>query len=146
MVWDCFSTTGMGPLEQISVIMNRFMYKDIPENTMRPWADQYVGRAFVFQQDNDSKHTSKHVKEWFRRRLSIFRSCQIHFQTSIQSNTCKKSGKTNWRDRSHDRGPEVPAIGGCKEEKSHLRSSHPSTFMPRRCRALVDAKGFVTKY
>uniref|UniRef100_A0A8R1ICQ3 DDE_3 domain-containing protein n=1 Tax=Caenorhabditis japonica TaxID=281687 RepID=A0A8R1ICQ3_CAEJA len=35
---------------------------------MRPWARAKVGRAFVFQQDNDPKHTSGHIKNWFQRR------------------------------------------------------------------------------
>uniref|UniRef100_A0A8R1DN30 glucose-6-phosphate dehydrogenase (NADP(+)) n=1 Tax=Caenorhabditis japonica TaxID=281687 RepID=A0A8R1DN30_CAEJA len=48
--------------------MDRFVYEDILENTIRPWARAKVGRAFVFQQDNDPKHTSGNFKNWFQRR------------------------------------------------------------------------------
>uniref|UniRef100_A0A8R1HSJ7 G_PROTEIN_RECEP_F1_2 domain-containing protein n=1 Tax=Caenorhabditis japonica TaxID=281687 RepID=A0A8R1HSJ7_CAEJA len=68
MVWGCFSAGSMGPLRRIQGIMDRFQYDDILENTMRSWALRNVGRAYVFQQDNDPKHTSLHVRNWFHRR------------------------------------------------------------------------------
>uniref|UniRef100_A0A8R1E8I1 Tc1-like transposase DDE domain-containing protein n=1 Tax=Caenorhabditis japonica TaxID=281687 RepID=A0A8R1E8I1_CAEJA len=68
MVWGCFSDTSMGPLRPVVDIMDRFVYEDILENTMIPWARAKVGRASVFQKDNDPKHTSGHIKNWFQRR------------------------------------------------------------------------------
>uniref|UniRef100_A0A8R1DRG2 Uncharacterized protein n=1 Tax=Caenorhabditis japonica TaxID=281687 RepID=A0A8R1DRG2_CAEJA len=68
MVWGCFSETAMGPLRRVNGIMDRYQYEDILENTMRPWALRNIGRAFVFQQDNDPKHTSLHVRSRFQRR------------------------------------------------------------------------------
>uniref|UniRef100_A0A8R1EGQ8 Tc1-like transposase DDE domain-containing protein n=1 Tax=Caenorhabditis japonica TaxID=281687 RepID=A0A8R1EGQ8_CAEJA len=67
MVWGCFSVTSMGPLKGIVETMDRYVYEDILENTMRPWARANLGRSWVFQQDNDPKHTSGHVANWFRR-------------------------------------------------------------------------------
>uniref|UniRef100_A0A8R1HUQ9 HTH_Tnp_Tc3_2 domain-containing protein n=1 Tax=Caenorhabditis japonica TaxID=281687 RepID=A0A8R1HUQ9_CAEJA len=68
MVWGCFSAGSMGPLRRIQGIMDRFQYEDILENTMRLWAFRNVGRAYVFQQDNDPKHSSLHMRNWFHRR------------------------------------------------------------------------------
>ena len=68
MVWGCFSDTGMGPLHSVVGIMGRYFYADILEKVMRPWALRSVGRAFVFQQNNDPKHTSDHIRDWFDRR------------------------------------------------------------------------------
>uniref|UniRef100_A0A8R1IVC7 HTH_Tnp_Tc3_2 domain-containing protein n=1 Tax=Caenorhabditis japonica TaxID=281687 RepID=A0A8R1IVC7_CAEJA len=61
MVWGCFSDTSMGSLKRIVGTMYRYVYEDILENTMRPWARANLGRSWVFQQDNDPKHTSGHV-------------------------------------------------------------------------------------
>uniref|UniRef100_A0A8R1DMW6 DDE_3 domain-containing protein n=1 Tax=Caenorhabditis japonica TaxID=281687 RepID=A0A8R1DMW6_CAEJA len=58
----------MGQLKRIVANMNRYVYEDILENTMRPWARANSSRPWVFQQDNDPKHTSGHVVNWFRRR------------------------------------------------------------------------------
>ncbi|KAK6751270.1 hypothetical protein RB195_002945 [Necator americanus] len=41
---------------------------EILETTMRPFALQIIGRGFIFQQDNDLKHTSSHISDWFNRR------------------------------------------------------------------------------
>uniref|UniRef100_A0A8R1E6X6 DNA2/NAM7 helicase-like C-terminal domain-containing protein n=1 Tax=Caenorhabditis japonica TaxID=281687 RepID=A0A8R1E6X6_CAEJA len=68
MVWAFFSDTSMGPLKRIVGTMNRYVYEEILENTMRSWARANLGQSWVFQQDNDPKHTSGHVANWFRRR------------------------------------------------------------------------------
>jgi len=40
MVWDCFSRNGPGPLIQIKETMDRFVYRDILQNYMLPFANQ----------------------------------------------------------------------------------------------------------
>ena len=65
MLWSCFSSYGMGPIYQIEGIMDRFKYREILENVMLPYAEWEMPLRFVFQQDNDPKHKSKIVSEWF---------------------------------------------------------------------------------
>ncbi|GBM93738.1 Transposable element Tcb2 transposase [Araneus ventricosus] len=73
VVWGCVSRIGMGPLRRIQGIMDKFQYKDILETTMRPYSHNYLGRGFIFQQDNDPKHRSKHIQNWFsRRHVTLF--------------------------------------------------------------------------
>ncbi|GBM91991.1 Transposable element Tcb1 transposase [Araneus ventricosus] len=62
MVWGCVSRLGMDPLRRIQGITDKFQYEDILENTMRPYARNSLGRYFIFQQDNDPKHRSKHIQ------------------------------------------------------------------------------------
>lgn len=64
MIWTCFSGYGIGPFHEIGGIMDRFVYKDIVENVMLPYAEWNMTLSWVFQHDNDPKHTSKLVKEW----------------------------------------------------------------------------------
>lgn len=66
LLWGCFSLNGLGPVHFIDGIMDRFMYRDILQNVMMPYADWEMPLRFIFQQDNDPKHTSNLVKEWFR--------------------------------------------------------------------------------
>ncbi|EFO88482.1 hypothetical protein CRE_13033 [Caenorhabditis remanei] len=147
MVWGCFSSQGMGPLRRIVGIMDRFQYEDILENTMRPWALQNVGRAYVFQQDNDPKHTSLHVRSWFqRRRVDLL----------------------EWPSQSPDLNPIEHMWEELERRLSGVRATNadqkfaqleaawmaiPKSVidklldsMPRRCQAVIDSRGYATKY
>ena len=45
--------------------MNAAMYRDIlDENLLQSALDLRLGRRFIFQQDNDHKHTANISKEW----------------------------------------------------------------------------------
>lgn len=57
MVWGCSKKTEQG-------ILNEEGYKQIMENNVLMSGQQIVGREFVFQEDNDSNHSSKLYKEF----------------------------------------------------------------------------------
>lgn len=57
MVWGCFSRDVIGPLRRINGAMNRFVYEKILDTHMLLHAMQVVGHDWVFQQDNDPRHT-----------------------------------------------------------------------------------------
>ncbi|KAK3510100.1 hypothetical protein QTP70_026829 [Hemibagrus guttatus] len=67
MLWGCFSAAGTGRLVRIEGKMNAAMYRDIlDENLLQSALDLILGRWFIFQKDNDPKHTAKITKEWLR--------------------------------------------------------------------------------
>jgi len=65
MVCRSFSGQGLGPIYKIDGIMDCCICKNVLETVMLPYAEQEMPLRWTFQQDNDSKHTSKTVKEWF---------------------------------------------------------------------------------
>lgn len=67
MVWGCFSSKGVGPLFRIEGNMDRFAYREILDTQMLPYAKRNMPRNWMFQQDNDSKHGSQYVKEYFKK-------------------------------------------------------------------------------
>ena len=69
MVKGCFSGQGIEPIHMIDGIMNRFMYRDILKDVMLLYAEEERPLKWTFQQDNDLKHTSKVVEEWFQNNL-----------------------------------------------------------------------------
>lgn len=147
MVWGCFSGQGLGPIHKIDGIMDRFIYKNILENIMLPYAEWNMPLKWIFQQDNDPKHTSKVVKKWFKTQKidmldwppqspdinPIENLWQIVEQKIVRDNVRTKDQlfdqiKKAWSEVS----PDV------------IRNLIES--MPRRLRAVIENKGFATKY
>ena len=65
-VWGCFSYYGVGPLVEIIGNMDKVLYKSILADTMLPFAKSKMPRGWIFQHDNDPKHTSGVVKDWLK--------------------------------------------------------------------------------
>jgi transposase len=59
MVWGCFSSHGTGDLVRVDGIMKKEQYKEILEQNAVPSGLRLIGDGFIFQQDNDPKHSSK---------------------------------------------------------------------------------------
>lgn len=67
MVWACFSYYGVGPIHWIRSIMDKTIYVNILQEVMLPYASEEMPLVWVFQQDNDPKHTRKlEKKKWFQ--------------------------------------------------------------------------------
>jgi hypothetical protein len=66
MLWGCFAAAGTGNICVIEGIMNSEGYQRIlTDNVKQSAIKLHLGRAFVFQQDNDPKHTSKSTQKYF---------------------------------------------------------------------------------
>ncbi|KAK6311490.1 hypothetical protein J4Q44_G00171540 [Coregonus suidteri] len=69
MLWGCFSAEGTGQLHRIKGTMDRAMYRQILGENLLPSARALkMGRGWVFQHENDPKHTAKATKEWLKKR------------------------------------------------------------------------------
>ena len=69
MVSGCFSCKDPGELKIIDGTMNGRMYGGILEkNLFKSAVSLGHGRDFVFQDDNDPKHTANLTKEWLQDR------------------------------------------------------------------------------
>uniref|UniRef100_A0AAV2K153 Transposase n=1 Tax=Knipowitschia caucasica TaxID=637954 RepID=A0AAV2K153_KNICA len=65
MLWGCFSAAGTERLVKIEGKMNAAMYRDImDENLLQSALDLKLEQRFIFQEDNDPKHTAKITKKW----------------------------------------------------------------------------------
>ena len=67
MVWGCFCANGVGKLYRIKNIMNGLHYRNILKFQMIPSSRfLFPNGKFVFQHDNDPKHTCHLVQNYLR--------------------------------------------------------------------------------
>lgn len=143
MVWGCFSRDIIGPLYRIDGVMDQTLYKNIITNVMLPHAKEKMPRGWIFQQDNDPKHTAKTVKNAF---------------------TAKKIRVLEWPSQSPDLNPiehlwehlDRQVSGRKPKNKDELFSLLESAWkeisidvlinlvdsMPDRCKAVLKSKGY----
>ena len=69
MLWGCFSAKGTGRLHRIEGRMNGAMSREILGYNLLPSVRALkMGRGWVFQHDNEPKHTAKATKEWLKKK------------------------------------------------------------------------------
>ncbi|KAI4874842.1 hypothetical protein NFI96_010391 [Prochilodus magdalenae] len=69
MFWMCFPAKGTGLLHRINGRMDGAMYHKILSDNFLPSARTLkMGRGWVFQHDNDPKHTARPTKEWLKKK------------------------------------------------------------------------------
>jgi transposase len=148
MVWGCFAAHGVGHLHRVVGIMDQKQYRQILIHHMKPSAKSLFGKGkFVFQQDNDPKHTAKSVRDYLA-------------NTGIEV--------LDWPSQSPDLNP-IENLWAIIEQRlaSRVAKNEAELFkmlsdcwsnlapellnalvesMPRRCQAVIDNKGFPTKY
>jgi transposase len=67
IAWGCVSSKGVGNLVFIDEIMDRFLYVNILANNLASSAAKMGLDRYIFQHDNDPKHTSALVKKFLEK-------------------------------------------------------------------------------
>uniref|UniRef100_W5NN98 Tc1-like transposase DDE domain-containing protein n=1 Tax=Lepisosteus oculatus TaxID=7918 RepID=W5NN98_LEPOC len=148
MVWACFSSAGTGKMVKIEGKMDAAKYRTIlDENLLESAKDLKLGRRFIFQQDNDPKHTAKSTKEWFtNKRIQVFEWPSQSPDLNPIENLWKEL-KTAVHKRSPSNLTELELF--CKEEWARISVSRCAKLIetyPKRLAAVIAAKGGSTKY
>ena len=151
MVWGSVCGNGVGKLIKIDGIMDKNVYHNILVRHAIPSGLEVIGHGFIYQQDNDPKHTSK--------------LCTNYLVTKQESGVLKLM---NWPSQSPDLNPieqiwdlidslidrrNVSSKGTLWEQiQAVWRSITKETLqnyidtMPARIEAVIKAKGGHTKY
>ena len=147
MVWGCMAAKGVGQLSFIDGIMNAELYEEILSHKMLPSATQLLGRRFIFQHDNDPKHTAKRIQAFLdRKRIDVL-------EWPPQSPDLNPIEHL-WDEIEQHRPSEPPK--NKDELKAQLQHTWDNTApeicanlvesMQRRLHAVIKAKGGPTKY
>lgn len=147
MVWGCFSRDGVGPLHQVEGIMDGPKYVEIIKDVMLPHATKQMHKKWIFQQDNDPKHTSKVAKNFFRsKKIRILEWPSqspdlnpIEHLWDVLDRSVRKQKNTN-------KANFFANLKQCWEKIGLETLIKLVDSMPRRCKAVIYAKGYPTKY
>lgn len=148
MLWGCFSSNGTGRLVKINGKMNKEQYLDIMKDNIRQSAAELnLGPEWVFQQDNDPKHTAKVVKKWFA-------DTDVRVMDWPSQSPDLNPIENLWtilKKRVHDRKPgnlrELERIS--KEEWANIPSEFCQNLIvsyEKRLNAVIKNKGFPIDY
>ena len=110
--WGCCAASGTGCLECVHGIMKSGDYQSILERNVQPRVRKLgLGwRSWVLQQDNDPRHTSKSIQEWFKtKRWTVLKWPAISPDRRVIWKKCKSANifghgriycdaKMNWFD------------------------------------------------
>ena len=147
MVWGCFSRHGVGPLFKIDGIMDRFVYAEILKKQMLPYAQINMPPGWLFQQDNDPKHKSKHVSDFMK--LAKIKLLEWPSQSADLNPIEHLWEELDRRVRCRNYSNKDALYEALRNEWSKIpidRLQKLVDSMPARCEAVLKAKGYATKY
>lgn len=147
-IWGCFTFAGVGRIHLVSGNMDADQYKQILSRQMIPSSEAlFGGEEWTFQHDNDPKHTATIVKTYLDRK-------NIHVLSWPAQSPDLNPIENLWSildQRSKERRPSTTQE--LFEILKHEWNALPSDVlqrlvesMPRRCQAVIENKGFATKY
>lgn len=148
MVWGCMSSKGVGNLHFVEGIMDHMMYIDILKKNLRASAEKMgLGEDFIFQQDNDPKHTARNTKHW------LLYNAPKRLETPPQSPDLNPIEHLWHKLEVEVRKRHISNKNDLKKALSEEWEKIPPSYcaelvasMPRRIRAVIEAKGYPTKY
>lgn len=148
-VWGCFTANGVGSITRINGTMDQAAYKNILVHHARPSLHRL--NAKIFQQDNDPKHKAKDnmsyltgkrwpadILEWPSQSpdLNPIENLWSYLDAQVRKRRTKPKNLNELYMALEEEWKRI--------DPNYLKNLVKS--MPRRCQAVVDAKGYWTKY
>ena len=148
MVWAGMSALGPGPIRLVDGVMDQYQYRKILEETMLSAAEiMFANRPWIFQHDNDPKHTARSVKQWINDQSFEYLWWPAQSPDLNPIEHLWQVVDSPVKSRRPSNKEELFRV--VSEAWSNITSDRCRTLvqsMGRRCQAVIDAKGGPTKY
>lgn len=148
MVWACMAATGVGNLVFIEGNMDKIMYLNILKDILLQSAEKLgLSTEFRFYQDNDTKHKSGVVQSW------LIWNCPHLMEPPAQSpdlNVIENlRALLENKIRNHDISSKEALKSALLQEWNKITPETTQKLvasMQNRLKAVIDQKGYHTKY
>ena len=70
MIWDCISASCAGHIVRINGIRSAENHRQTLIHHAIPSGKRLIGNCFIFQHDNDQKHTAHSMKSYLERKTT----------------------------------------------------------------------------
>ena len=148
MIWGCFSAKGVGKISVTDGKMNAQKYKQIlRENLMSSVESLELPSDYIFQQDNNPKHTAKSTKNWLsENNFNVFQLPSQYLDLNPIGNWWRFL-KIQIRRRKPVNINNLKTI--CQEEWYKIPTNYRKKLIENYSKRLLAAevnKGYSTKY
>lgn len=150
-VWGMITPDGPGRLVRIHGNMDKFLYRSILEDDLLGTFEdlEMDPRKFIFQHDNDPKHTAAVVKEWFQENhINVLpwapSSADINIIEHVWDRLDRQVRSRNPLPQTEDQLWAALLEEWAKLDVEFIQKLYES--LPRRVQAVVNAKGGNTRY
>ena len=148
MLWGCMAWNGVGKLEFTDETMNADLYNNILKRNLKSSAKSLrLGNSFLFQQDNDPKHTAKKTKTFFDENgINVLewpsQSPDLNPIEHLRTLLDKKIGNRAFTKKEDLKKAVVKSWSNI--DNNQIKCLVES--MPKRLLNVIKAKGGLTKY
>ena len=147
-VWGSIAASGVGNLVVIEVTMDPTEYRNILRNYLKVSAQRLgLGNQWVFQQDDDPKHTAHAVREW------VLYNVPKQLHSPLQSPDLNPIeniwGEVEWRVSKYRVTNKETKKDSIRKAWSEIKpeiNENLMLAMPRILHAVIDANGGPTNY
>lgn len=148
MIWGCMAANGQGKFCFIDTTMNAEHYCSILDNNLFQSADQLsMPPDFIFQQDNDPKHTSKKAQDWFNENgVQVMKWPAMSPDLNPIEHLWYQLEKLIGDRHYTNKGQLKKAITESWPKLELAKIKKLVESMPSRLKAVIKAKGGSTKY
>lgn len=148
MVWGCMAASGVGKLHFIECTMDRWVYLDVLKTNLRESVTALgIEKDFIFQQDNDPKHTSNIIREWLL--YNVPKQLRSPPQSPDLNPIEHLWEELERRIRKHTITSKLSLNACLQQEWQQIGAETTKKLvesMPRRLEAVIKASGNSTKY